>query len=676
MAKKKKENTLSYLQMPLPEGRKYSRTAKVGWNGLNKRQTLDSGDLSAEMNVSTEEAPYLVPSPISEKLLEYDRPIGMFAFEDFIFVMYVDEVDSSYRTYYYDGTKEVNIITDSEIKSRPAVMVDYIKKYPSGDGTLRYNKTYTGIIKLCENSATVDAAYEAEKDVMRSVVQFNKYDTPTDPATGQYIKKLLIFPDAVSMYLRIVEADTDPEGWDANALKTKDMYVLYHYKDKDNYYSLSFVEDSNDNDKNKKTYKRELKRNNVVTSIDHYDDDGTAYYKEVTYDKHFCCDSITVVVKEFSPWEKETTDEKGNTKTETMNIPPDTASRMYYYRNSETNDIYRWVDDEADSKNSGWKVSIPPSAPALKYATVHLSRVFGVSDDRLYASGFNDYTNWNLDTGGEYNESNAWCSPSQANTKAGGKFTGITTFQNHVVCFKSDFMHEVYNNKNPFRVQDIYAEGAIDNRTIQDVDGKLIFVSDDYVKVYTGGDPRIIDYNLNMSGYTYAVSGTDGRNYYLYCEDMDGVARYFVYDSLVDSWSERETVGKVINFAHNENGMYMLCEDGKVYQIDTTEYGNWWCETDLSARATIEIKHLRKLKLLADVAEGSNIKIYALYDNEKWSENSHLLYDSKGREGVLTIRVKPRMTAHYGVKIHIRGYGFVKLYEMEIDTESGGELFV
>ena len=83
----------------------------------------------------------------------------------------------------------------------------------------------------------------------------------------------------------------------------------------------------------------------------------------------------------------------------------------------------------------------------LKYATVHLSRLFGVDDDRVYASGFNDYTNWNLDTVDEYNVNNAWVSPAQANTKANSSFTGITTFMNHVICFKENFMHEIYNNK-------------------------------------------------------------------------------------------------------------------------------------------------------------------------------------------------------------------------------------
>jgi hypothetical protein len=359
--------------------------------------------------------------------------------------------------------------------------------------------------------------------------------------------------------------------------------------------------------------------------------------------------------------------------------PPDTASHNSYYRNSYNNDVYRWCEYETEDGGTtyGWKVSIPPAMPNLKYATVHLSRVFGVDDDRVYASGYNDYTNWNLDTVDEYNEANSWCSPSQANTKAGGKFTGITTFQSHIICFKHDFMHEIYNTKNPFRLQDIYAEGAIDNRTIQDVDGKLIFVSEDDVKIYTGSNPRVISYNLNMSKYTSAVSGTDNRNYYLYCEDADYNKHLYVYDTLTDLWSEQSIDVGVLSFAHNKNGMYMLCTDGHIYKMDTNNYNHKWSfETELITNQTVDIKHIKKLQMLVELNTNANMQVYILYDNEVFNKNtSHLVYSSD-KSGRFPIRVKPRKTANYGFKLHIEGYGYAKLYELEIFIEAGGDMYV
>lgn len=593
MAKKKKDDTLQYLQMPLPSGRKYSKMTKVSFGGLNKRYNIDSGDLSMESNISTSEYPYLTPSNKQKEVLSnYEIPISMFAFDDFLIVVY--------------GENEGDEITpDITIK------IDYIVK-----NRATYT-AYTGILKA--GGGTFDDC------VPRSVIQFNVYDTPTDPISGKFVKKLLIFPDKKSMFFNIDDLLDDKNNDTNNDFKL---------------YSL--------------------------------DDD--------------------IVVKSFSSWTKEEYNEETEQyDTITIETPPESASHNYYYQNSNTKQIYKWVDDASNRDNSGWKISIPPTMPNIKYATVHLSRVFGVDDDRVYASGYNDYANWNLDTVDEYNESNSWCSPSQANTKAGGKFTGITTFDSHIICFKRDFMHEIYNTKNPFRLQDIYAEGCIDNRTIQDVDGKLIFVSEDDVKIYTGSNPRIIGYNLNMSQFTYAVSGTDNRNYYLYCEDNKDNAYLYVYDTFTELWSEQSVTDRVVGFAHNKNGMYMLCEDGCVYKMDTSLYShNWSFETELITNKTVNIKHIKKLQMLVDIPEEvngiannadsngnqANMRVYILYDDEVFDEkSSHLVYTSN-KYGRQPIRVKPRKTANYGFKLHIEGAGYVKIYELEMFVEAGGDMYV
>lgn len=547
---KKSGNELTYLQMPIPSGRKYYKMTKRSWQGLNYRQTVDTGALSAENNISTLEAPYLVPSQKPERYSEqYAHPIDMFGFDDFLIVIY---------------------------RKNSAIYVDYITDDKNGC----IDNIYTATLQ--SSGATSDDEYP------RCVVQFNVYDTPTDPVSGNYTKKLLIFPDKKSMDFEIT-----------GSFEISDMSVLV------------------------KTYYNDTE-----------EDDGTY-------------------------------------------PPSESASHNYYYKNTYNQDVYKWVDDESDSKNSGWKVSVPPAMPDIKYAAVHLSRLFGVDDTRVYASGYNDYTNWNLDTVEEYNESNAWCSPAQSNTKAGGTFTGITNFQGHVVCFKRDYMHEIYNTKNPFRIQDIFAEGTIEHRTIQDVDGKMIFVSSDAVKIYTGSNPRIIDYNLNMSQYEKAVSGTDGRCYYLYCETENDDEKFFTYDTLTEQWSEQSVNGSILNFAHNKNGMYMLSDNGYIYRMNTGNYAhNWSFETDLITNATVDIKHIKKIQMLYDIAKNANIRVYILYDDEKFDKNkSHLVYKYSGF-GRKTIRVKPRQTASYGIKLHIEGYGYVKIYELELFMENGGDLYV
>lgn len=319
--------------------------------------------------------------------------------------------------------------------------------------------------------------------------------------------------------------------------------------------------------------------------------------------------------------------------------------------------------------------------PNLKYATVHLSRVFGVDDSRVYASAFNDYSNWVTDTADEYNEANAWFTASQSNSKADGNFTGITTFQSHVVCFKKDFMHEIYNTKNPFRIQDIYAEGAIDNRTICDVDGQLIFCSEDGVKVYTGGNPRIISYNLGIDDFSGAVAGTDGRCYYLYQKkdtyDSDGNKiidhLIYVYDTYCQAWSVRTATNRIIGFAKCNFGFFCIDDTGVLTKLDTgnSKDLNWEFETDLMTTGSCDIKHIDKLQMCCDIDDGSSVDITLVDEKGTVQE----LWSSGGRDGYVVARVKIRKSVCNAFKIRVSGTGNVCIRSMELFIKQGGELY-
>lgn len=622
---KKKEDSIQYLQMPLPKGGNAYKMSKISWSGLNLRQEIDSGELSMEKNISTMEAPYLTPSPVISRdvIKQYQNPLGMYGFDYFLVVLYRDGTD---------------------------VYLDYIKS----DGTI-----YKGLVSSGGDPTSI-----------RSVVQFNRYDIPTNPLEGTFIKRLLVFPDCVSMAMIIKETNGKPVDVEVDCMfyNSEDNF-FYQYV----YHTPVEIDDLSERTDTSKVYKY---TNDGETKYYQYiDDEWVETPNEWVWTRlgntagQFSLDNMAVVVKTYNNEQNEP--------------PPESADTNYYYKNMHNNDVWRYCEAEGEDGRITyeWKVSMPPTMPRLKWATVHQSRLFGVDDTRVYASGFNDYANWNLDTVGEYNESGAWCSPSQANVKAGGNFTGITTFDGHVVAFKEDFMHEVYNNKNPFRLQDIYAEGAIDGRTICDVDGSLFFCSRDHVKVYTGGNPRLMDYKLGISGYTDAVAGTDGRNYYLYTK-VNGKKRLFVFDTFVGEWSEREPERQIYAFAQNKNGMFALTKNG-VYQLDTNSFDqDWSFETDLLTRQSssgisVNIKHVKKVQMLADIGDDANVKLYLLYDDEEFDEDdSNLVYDSDGRDGRVPIRVKPRQTAHYGMKLHVEGHGYAKIYGLELLLEPGGEMFV
>ena len=131
---------------------------------------------------------------------------------------------------------------------------------------------------------------------------------------------------------------------------------------------------------------------------------------------------------------------------------------------------------EGDGPLSFEDISASPM-PDIRYATVHMSRVFGVDGDRVYASAFNDCSNWELDTASDIGAENAWATTSQSNTRAIGGFSAVACCDGYAVCFRDDFMQQVYNNKNPFRLVDIGAWGCIDGYSHTQFASALAFAS-------------------------------------------------------------------------------------------------------------------------------------------------------------------------------------------------------
>lgn len=656
MAKKNKAER-RFGQLPLPSGHRTYRTAKLNWIGLNKRQTVNSGELSYEENMSTAEYPYMVPCERREeitKLTDTGTHLGLYAFGDVLISLW---------------------------KADKSVYMKYNKLKESGE----VDYSLDGVVGT-----------DYEEDMLtanRCVVQFNQYDNNANILDAKYTRKLIILPDKKTVNLDIEEYDSEGNLDTGKVYRGGEggVYQWDEYKDEFTirtqftcfdltvydpvaYYNDGYVKCKDDDHavlgtdyyervNAEKPYEYRLVKGLTVSSEDENGNtgDGASVSKYYVYD-----------------------DDLGPAGEAAEDVDVKTLDKDKYYFNTYNSMIYH-VDDSDD-----WKLSSICSFPDINYAVVHQSRLFGVGEDRIYVSGFNDYANWNYDTINESYAGNAWTTTAQANTKAGGRFTGISVFDNHVCCFKSDFMHEVYNSQNPFRLVDIGAIGTIDNRSIQEVNGRLIFVAEDGVKMYTGSTPREIGTNLGIDRFTEAIAGSDGRNYYLSCKG-DGSKYLFVYDTEVGAWSEQSCeVDKnrdflAAGFAKADSGMYMLTDDGKLYKLDTGEHNSveWSFETDLTTgttsstgRMSVDIKHIRKIQFLAEVGENAKFKVYILCDGEELNANDkwQLAYASTST-GMIPVRIKPRKTAHYGYKLRFEGSGYVKIHELEVHIRQGGELY-
>ena len=589
---KKKEEGLKYLQVPLPAGQKRGKMTKLSWSGINYRNTKDSGEISAELNISTISAPHLTPSEKRQTtvdlLSEYGNMSANIKFNN----------DCRYYDMYaYDNTLVCCAIRD-------------LKNGTFSDGTTPadyYEYLYcvidseNKIIKTGRKTISAEATGEPGNKIQ----MFTSFQNYANIATISNSKGLIFFPAKLS---------------------------------------ISF-------------------------------------------------DDVVVVNKHFD----ETTD-AGSRQTQVTAWLKDYGSRtaqMYFKCLAEHSDVsygyngpwIKYSGKGTGGKSSHWnsyteyqmKEANIANVPSLRHICIAHQRLFGISDSCVYASGYNDYANWNFDTADEYSAENAWMSSVQSNND--GENVGIVGYGGGVFVFKKDSTYEITNTKNPFRIREVFKKGALCQRAIQVVGSYLIFVSADAIMLYNGTTLKDIGYKLNADKFYSAVTGSDGRRLYLYCQTDKKEKNFFVYDTYTGIWAEEDNAVEFEGFAKNNNGMFGIDKDFKLYKLDTGDYSHhWMTETDLSCNSTVDIKHINKVQMLADIAPGSEICAYVLYDDEVFNKNtSHLIFKHKN-EGTssikIPIRTVPRKTANYGFKIHIEGYGYSKIYQMEILISEGGEKYV
>ena len=780
---KNKNNVLPFGQMPFPENFKNYRYVKLNWGGLNKRNTQNSGMLSQAVNVSTEAAPYLSAVKSDKEILEsmdgdiWNTTFARYNKENLLAVFGFG--DKLYVTYY-----DVGMTTGGEEKSDIYCDILACKVDGTLDDVFRYHVKHF-------NTQSAAMSFQKHK---HSMVKFRVYDNIVDVTDGQYIDRVLLFPEKVSLPYNIerfefysdyekadkdtsfvyavgrYEDDSNNNGyyvWNGTTWEDKtagcsidndkiiggvadklDVDVRTYYNDGyepvtnndgllgyakspysrfcDNYeYYPEFTNDGEnavtvyvrDSDTPpyiyselvltgsatikkcyfKKNYGWEI-TNCVFYERDEYGDfspvknlnsgdDVSGYYiKKQDNTVYYERKQITSSGMKEYEYTKVDTPVSGETyyvKTD-IYTPPQNANKKHYYKNEYTSMVYAYIDGK-------WVETYPPSFPNLEFATVHLSRLFGVAGDKIYVSGYNDYANWLLDTVTDSNESNAWVSTSQSNTDSDGNFTGITTFQGHVVCFKNDFQQEVYNNQNPFKLVDIGTVGAVSNSSIQNVNNNLYFVSENDVWIYTGSVPKSIGKPLNITRKIKdVVSGCTERYYHIFLtfdyNNNESSYAYYVYDTYTGYWTERKADKDILMFAKNDVGLYYITNDGYIYLAESAiEYSDFEFETDISTAlygtsggsqySSIDIKHINRINVQCEIADGASFKMYLLVDDEEFNpQTSMCVYNSGGRHGNVPVRVKVRRSANYNYRLHFVGKGNVIFKSLELQISQGGEL--
>ena len=637
MAKSKnKNNELTYLQIPTVNSKRKTRRVKVNWSGLNYRQTMDSGVLSYEQNISTDEAPYLTPCeqysilPIAHNA----ENIGMiYGWNELLIAVFYDEVSTAGniqpRIYIYDNTGK-NLINTNH------------KQYLQLTGEI----VWTDLSKI--NISSFKFAGNKEDTVEGNAMLFFPI--------GSSLKQKPI-KDIIYTYERN-SSTNDIKPWSFTKL----------FIDRDVIYNVL------PNPKRPVPLKDDLDNKNYANYNDIY---------KLTNDKKY---NETLI---YGRWEYNTS----NHYWISSGFQEDEAEDGSVIYSKEI--IFPTPQSFTTKEN--------PIPPGITSSTVFQSRVFGINKNKVYASGFADYANWELDTADNISAEHAWESTLSANPEADGELTAITAYQDRVVVFRENYMYEIRSTKNPFRVVDIFNEGCINPNGYAVVNGMLLFASKYGLRMYTGARPKDIGYELNINQIHYACTGTDGIRWYVYCQTDKKEHNMFVYNTVTGLWSETAIDKKIISFAKtNSSALFMLDDNNTIYRVDSGDYANteWIAETDFYSGSNINIKHIKKIQMLAEIAPGSTVNVHLLCDDENFDnltdeeKAERLLYSktndipSEGTpdtpsEGTPTkattktfpIRFVPRKTANYRYKIRLSGKGYSKIYQMEVITTDGGELF-
>ena len=354
-----------------------------------------------------------------------------------------------------------------------------------------------------------------------------------------------------------------------------------------------------------------------------------------------------------------------------------------------------------DSTGSGghFRTSENP-VPGIQYGTVYGSRVFGVDENNVYASVYNNYADWSLDTADSSSSDNAWMSMSQSNSKADGSFTAIATYDNHPVLFKKDFLQLVYNNRNPFRIVDVGSYGADSQNAVAEMGGVLYFASQDKLYGFTGGTPKDVGKKLEIDNFSGAALGSFKDTLYMYVDGNLYAYSAGVWSCLGPVISGGDTVN-IKQFATLDYGMCALTDDGNggksisfiTWSDDALEEltgdvwddsytGDWWFETDIFALGRLDIRRVKKLSLLCTGAPGAEVSAYILRDGEVFNaadaeKSGEIQFpdDADGNQQRI-MRVLTRQHSGYMHRLRIAGRGWVRIEAAEIKISWGGDVYV
>ena len=201
-----------------------------------------------------------------------------------------------------------------------------------------------------------------------------------------------------------------------------------------------------------------------------------------------------------------------------------------------------------------------------------------------------------------------------------GEFTAICAFGGGVCCFKEGLLHKILGTApGSYYVSDYTLPGVKQGceRSVQTMSDTLCYRGVHGVYAYSGAAPKLISRELGDNLPDCAVSGTDGRTYYLSGLVRGRPVRY-AYDTFNKVWI-KEANEQTSAITCVGGVTYMLTGDG-LYKTDALDksQSSFAAEFVPFCEDTLRKKCYTRLTFDIEMALGSTLRVYTRADGGEY----------------------------------------------------------
>lgn len=202
----------------------------------------------------------------------------------------------------------------------------------------------------------------------------------------------------------------------------------------------------------------------------------------------------------------------------------------------------------------------------------------------------------------------------------------------------------------------------------------LFYLSPAGFMAYSGGYPYSVDEALGVTEYAQARAGSDGRRYYVSCEERGGSERTLVYDTRYRTWS-REDAAIRDRFAYAAGRLWMARNrypsNGAMLELnardDNSETVQSWAEFGDYVAGTTNRKLVKALILRLEL-EGE-VRVLVSYEDGEYE-----LEKTVEGNGKLLVRVPLKVKRTDRFRLKLAGTGDWKLYMLTREYQEGSDL--